>query len=293
MLEDTIIPASDGEISLDITFEPPIVDNLDVEVLNEQISDNQMSERNYIENICENNVIEEEKGIIHHKNNVYKLHQNKEGPVGEYYAEINWGDGFEQWPLIRISTPMDGSCLFHAIANGFFNPYHTETLRGKHIARDKIISLLRRDLSEKLASKISDDPKSRTYYDVLNGGNTSEFSQAVPEFSLKYMREQLNSNFPIGYGYMEFIGNALMKDIYILEAVRHNIYVTNELSYTIKGNRSSIVLYYINGHYELVGIQNSNKTYDTHFTPDHSFIRFLYARVQSIINHQQIQNNSD
>jgi len=204
-------------------------------------------------------------------------------PVGNYYVEINWPNGFEQWPLCRFSTPMDGSCLFHAISNSFFTPYHTEMLHGKNTPRNKIVSSLRRELSKKLNTKISDDVAT-TYYDVLNGGNTAAFAEAVPEFKLEYMQKQLDSPAHIGYGYMEFIGNALNKDIYILEAARKDIYITDELSLTIKGDRPSIVLYYMNGHYELVGIENPDGTFDTHFSPNHSLIKFLCARVREVTN---------
>jgi hypothetical protein len=177
---------------------------------------------------------------------------------------------------------MDGSCLFHAISNSFFAPYHEEMLHGRHVSREKMVAALRRELADKLSSPISEDTNSPIHYDILNGGNTSAFAESVPEFDITYMQKQLDSQTPIGYGYMEFIGNALNKDIYILEAVRHDIYVTDELPLTIKGNRCSIVLYYMNGHYELVGIRKNNETFDTHFNPDHTLIRFLYSRVRQI-----------
>lgn len=205
-------------------------------------------------------------------------------PVGRYFTNISWPNGFEQWRLVRFSTPMDGSCLFHAICNSFFEPYHTQILNGKHISRDSLVSLLRKELSHKLSSRVSDNVDSPTFYQTLNGGNTSTFAKSVPEFSLSYMQDQLQSSSPIGYGYMEFLGNVFSKDIYILEAARRDIYVTDELSLTIKGDRPSIVLYYMTGHYELVGIHNDNGTFDTHFSPNHSLIRFLRDKV-SIYTH--------
>lgn len=221
-------------------------------------------------------------------NTFHPLPKTGKGPVGNYYAEINWGNGFEQWSLVRFSTPMDNSCLFHAISNSFFAPYQTEILKDVHVPRNRMIAGLRKELAQKLAAKISPTPDENgyhpTYYDTLNGGNTSAFADAVPEFKLEYMQNQLESQVPIGYGYMEFIGNALNKDIYILEASRHEIYITDELPLTIKGNRNSIVLYYMNGHYELVGIQNVDGSFDTHFSPNHSLIRFLYDRVCQIVN---------
>lgn len=207
------------------------------------------------------------------------------GPVGNYYAQIKWPQ-FQQWNLVRFSTPMDGNCFFHAISNSFFAPYHTETIKGKHMTRHQIVTMLRYELSKKLSEPISKDSDAPTYYDTLNGGNTSAFAEAVPEFTLENMRRELNSNRPLGFGYLEFIGNALEKDIYILEGRRCDIYATHELALTIKGNRKSIVLYYIEGHYELVGLELEDGSFATHFNPNHTFIRFLYARVQEIISRQ-------
>lgn len=228
--------------------------------------------------------ISQQQTKIIQPNPFHQMPQAIKSPAANYYCLIKWDGLISQWNLVRFSTPMDGNCLFHAISNSFFEPYHTEQMNGKHVSRTQMVSFLRKELAEKLATKISEEPDSHTHYDTLNGGNTSAFAEAVPEFKLSYMQSQLNSSFPIGYGYMEFIGNALNKDIYILEALRRDIYVTDELSLTIKGNRRSIVLYYMNGHYELVGIHNPDGTFDTHFSPDHSLIRFLYNRVQQIIS---------
>jgi hypothetical protein len=265
---DNTISQSEISDNNNIKFEPPMIGCLD-------LSKKEPSENDDIR----------EKNTHIRKSSIIKL-QGQSRPVANYYAEIIWNDGFQNWPIVRFSTPMDGNCLFHAISNSFFTPYHDEILNGNHITRGKMISLLRKQLAEKLAEPISNIPDSPRYYDTLNGGNTSAFSQAVPEFELKYMQSQLDSNTPIGYGYMEFIGNSLNKDIYILEALRRDIYITDELPLTITGDRKSIVLYYLNGHYELVGIRNTDGTFTTHFSSEHSFIRFLYNRVKQII--QQI-----
>lgn len=218
------------------------------------------------------------------KSSLHKMPSNVKSPTATYYCHINWENGFQNWPLVRFSTPMDNNCLFHSIANSFFEPYHSEKLNGKSMNRKNMVLHLRKELAKKLANKINEnDPNSPRYYDVLNGGNTSSFAEAVPEFALEYMQNQLESQVPIGYGYMEYIGDVLNKDIYILEAARKDIYKTDELHLTIKGNRRSIILYYMNGHYELVGIRNPDDTFDTHFSSDHSIIRFLNNRVQQLI----------
>jgi hypothetical protein len=201
-------------------------------------------------------------------------------PYADYYMYIRWDNGFEAWNLVRFGTPRDQSCLFHAIANGYFAPYHNEIFNNEYKSRNEIVTMMRNELALKLSEPINE---TQNVYDILNNGNTALFSKAVPEFRMLYMQEQLNSQVPIGYGYMDLIGNCLNKDIYILEALRNDIYVTDELPYTIKGTRPSIILYYVNGHYELVGVQNADGTFTTHFDPEHSLIRFLYLRVQEYV----------
>lgn len=203
-------------------------------------------------------------------------------PIANYYTKINWDNGYERWNLCRFATPMDGHCLFHAIANSFFSPYHNQTLNGKHISRTAVVTQLRKELASRLAEIDTFDPLKRTYYQCLAGGNTAIFAEAVPEFTLSFMQAQLDSSAPIGYGYIEYICNALNKDIYILSAAHRDMYVFDELQFCIKGNRKSIVVYYMNGHYELVGIQHPDGSFDTHFKPDHSFICFLNDIVKEV-----------
>jgi len=209
--------------------------------------------------------------------------KQKDGIIANFYNEINWENGFESWSLVRFQTPMDGSCLFHAIANSFFEPYRKEILNGNQVSRDKIIASLRKELAEVLSKKISDKPDAPTHYEILSGGNIGEFAKTIPEFTLEYMQEQLRARFSIGYGYIEHIGNVLKKDIYIIEHLRCDLYMTNEFPYIAKGNRGSIVLYYLEGHYELVGVRNNNGSFDTFFSPKHTFIKFLYNRMQQYI----------
>lgn len=197
-----------------------------------------------------------------------------------YHTAIDWGNGYEKWNMVRFATPADGSCFFHSIANAFFTPYHTEVFNGKKVSKTEIVAHLRKELADKLSEKVVGNDKLR-YYDILNNGNTSNFSKQVPEFSMERMQSELASNHPIGYGYLEFVGNQLDKDIFILDAERNDVYITNEEDLTIK-NRNSIVLYYIGAHYELVGILNDSHSYDTYFHPQHSFIQFLKDRINNL-----------
>ena len=185
--------------------------------------------------------------------------------------DIKWKD-FKEWDLKRHEVPMDGHCLFHAIAMAFFKPYIEESFNGIPMSRLQMIKNLRYELSEKLAQPIKGTGK--RYYDLLNNGNTLKFSKDVPEFNINSMRKELNSNNPIGYGFIEYICNQLNKDIFILDGDKEDLYYTDEYKVSIK-NRNSIVLYYKNNHYELVSCDGH-----THFKPDHSFILFLKSKIK-------------
>ncbi len=185
---------------------------------------------------------------------------------------MEWKNGFEQWQLKRHDVPKDGHCLFHAICLAFFKPYIEESFNGMPISRLQIIKNLRHELAEKLKTPIH--KYGRKYYDLLNHGNTSKFSMQVPEFKLQYMMNELDSNHAIGYGYLEFIGNEINKDIFILNGDTQDLYYSDEYQLTIK-NRNAIVLYYQNNHYELISIDNI-----THFKSDHPFILFLKTKLK-------------
>ena len=223
--------------------------------------------------------------------NRFLLPHYEDGPVGRFYRKIMWNNGFEKWELITIDTEADGNCLFHAIANGFFLPYCKEIVDGNKMTKREIVKQMRKEFSEKLSSPVSSDPNSKSHYDTINSGKTSEFpvSSDLPQYnySLSNMQKQLNSDNYIGYGYIEYISNILGKNIYILMESSQDLYPfeKGELLNIYKKDRSSLVLYYMEsdkfpegGHYELIGIMN-NGIVDTYFSPDHTFIKFLYNKV--------------
>ena len=185
------------------------------------------------------------------------------------YEFIDFNRGFENWKLVRLATLQDGSCLFHAIVSAYSINYLKCSLQGNPITHEQIVLKLRKELAVKLP----------LHYNNLNNGATNEFSKSVPEFTLDNMQKTLDSKEYIGYGYIEYIGNLLNKDIYILEDIGADLYKFDNPKLIIKGNRPSIVLYYISEHYETVGILNENGSIDTHFSPNHSFIKFLRSGI--------------
>lgn len=133
--------------------------------------------------------------------------------------------------------------------------------------------------AEKLEETVPDENVS--YYEQISNGQLSSFSQQDPSLSLSSMQRTLRSSESIGFGFLEFIGNVLKKDIYILSGDTLDVYQTDEYSCSIKG-RNSIVLYHTksgSGHFELVGLCLGDEAY-THFLPNNPFIDLIRSRTK-------------
>lgn len=171
------------------------------------------------------------------------------------------------YELTIINTPCDGHCLFHSLLLAFFTSYIDE-----EFDRLSIVKKLREELSQKLGSLV---PGSKTvrYYDLLYNSNINDFSKNVDEFTLVNMQKAFNSDDWIGYGYLEFICNHINKDLYIIDGNTMTLYKGDETPLLIK-NRLSIILYYKNNHYQLVGLK-TNQGIATHFKPTNELIVHL------------------
>lgn len=212
---------------------------------------------------------------------MHVLPYNEKGPVGSYYIDVNWKNGFEKWKLLRISTPGDGHCFFHAFCNSFFKQYHTQKDGAKRVTRKEIVVNVRKELADMLPQ----------YYDKLSSGNLKNYTgfsnNSYDDFSLSNMQKELNSSNSIGYGYIEYISNVFDKNIYILLSSTCDLFPfgKSEILQNYKSDRMSIVLFFIgDNHYELIGTQNKNGTINTHFSPEHPFIKFLYDKVLARAN---------
>lgn len=210
---------------------------------------------------------------------------NAQVPYGGGYRTLNFTEnGFKHWPmLVRILTIGDGSCLLHAIVNGYYIPYRTsvnkqETLRS-------LISALRKEMALKLSSVDSTrGDGTATYYQTINNGHLPEESKEVPEFTLENMVRCLDSSQSLGTGYLELISRLLNRDLYILSELTQDLYATDELPYIVTGKRPAVVIYWDGvGHYELVALKNSQGTFDSYFKPTNPLIEFLYSRYLNIM----------
>lgn len=190
-----------------------------------------------------------------------------------------WTENFVYPGMVRIRIPRDGNCFFHAVVRAYFKPYQTGVIDGKSFNKYKFIKNMRKSLAGKLGSYI--DPYNKvSYYETLSRGKLKEFSLSVPEYSLENMQKELSSSVAVDNVYNEFISNEIDKDIYILDNITKDVYITGRDEDILYKERKSIVLLYSPGHYELVGIQSEgNKGIKTLFNPKHDFIKAIKARI--------------
>lgn len=200
-------------------------------------------------------------------------------------SDLFWTTGPFQYPdLIQIKVPPDGSCFFHSLLLAFYKPYQNRMESGVPISRESLVKEFRYDLSVRLGERVTiDDPNSPIVYDTLSRGKLGDFSKEMPEYSLKSMQDELNSNSPVDNVYNEFISNELKKDIYILDNEKHDVYVTGKDLDLLYKDRLSIVLLYNPGHFDLIGLKNQDATISTFFDSSHQFIQAIRNRLDIIL----------
>jgi len=190
-----------------------------------------------------------------------------------------WSGNFTYPGLIRKRTERDGSCYFHAIIDGFYMPYRTGIIDGRPFNREIFIKRARKDLAIKLSEK---NEKGITYYDSISRGELKNLSKNVKEVSLKNMQKELLSDSEVSYIYHELISDLYDLDVYILDYIKKDVrIIDSDLSLYYK-NRRSVVILYLPGHFELVGIRR-NGILKTLFSPKDDFIIYIRKRMEKLL----------
>lgn len=170
---------------------------------------------------------------------------------------------FSDWDLYAVKTVGDGSCLLHAMLQGFYVGY------GKVRKDRNFMSRLRNELADKLSEE---------FYSELHKGHLSEFSKDVPEFTRASLQNTLRTNQYLGYGFLDFLSKVFDKDIYIISHATGDLYPTDEHRFCVTGKRESLVLLYSKDHFETIGVK-TNKTITTQFSYKNKFIKLLRRKL--------------
>jgi len=186
---------------------------------------------------------------------------------------FKWKKGFELWNTNMLHTPRDMHCFFHCILEALSEDYRNGKVNGKTIKRDKLAIKLRLELADILDSVVTKDGKKR--YDFINGGYHSQNQKILPkEYSLKKMKETLETPSLIGHEFFDFVSDEINKDIYILDWEGNNYFKTLDEDIRIKNRKSIVIIFIDKIHYNLLIIKENGK-YKSCFEPDHPFIKFL------------------
>lgn len=180
-----------------------------------------------------------------------------------------------EFDLISYETPADGNCFFHAICSSYYIGYRKQRVRGKSMTKRIIVANLRLELAQKLSS--IDPSTGESYYLGLSNGNVASLGENVFRYSLAGETQHLNSSDPVGDEVIAYVSKILKKDIYILSGKDMDVYNMPDIP---SGEWPSIVLFYKNGHYELVGVSSGDK-HDVYLSNTHPFILALRERLIS------------
>lgn len=174
-----------------------------------------------------------------------------------------------EFNLVRVSTEMDGNCYFHAIAKAYFKPYIIGKVGDGVFDRSEFVRNLRKDLSLALPA----------VYSQLANGELQQLGKTMPKYSLENLQKELDSNSPVSNYFNEFISNQLNIDIYMLDAKTKDVYMFGaDLSLLYK-NRKSVIILYLPGHYELIGLIHNSSNVETYFPPTHPLIKKIRERI--------------
>ena len=192
------------------------------------------------------------------------------------------GGPFSYPKLVRLATLMDSSSLLHAIVNSTMVNYRQGILTdGKVVSQTEWIRVFRNTLATYLRKPHPKSGGKVTYYESLFTGKVDEVAAKIPEYKLEAMEKVLSPDAYIGVEFIHYISEFLDIDVYIIDLAIMDVfdYRVEDLSVYHKG-RKSVVIGYINKHFESIAIEEQPKIYSMPFIPDNKLIIKLRGRLE-------------
>jgi hypothetical protein len=187
--------------------------------------------------------------------------------------------------VVVLPTLGDGNCFFHSVLRAF----NTNYIKAKSITDRVNMARTFRNALADLLEEI-DPLTGKNYYCGLNNGELEKISGGVKEYSLSALQKELRSSAPVDNIYQELISNSLNKDIYIIDGTKKDMYHVGSAFPLYYKGRNSIIIFYIPGHFEVVGIKHSDGSVDTLFTPEHPLIQACRERLLSFFRSNNVKS---
>jgi hypothetical protein len=172
--------------------------------------------------------------------------------------------------FVKISAIGDGSCMFHAILQGFNKTYTSSSNQQKQV--------MCRQFRNDLSSVLSEEINGKVCYDQLSRGQLKTFSEFVPETSLTRMKKSLKSNEWGDMRFIEMISNLMDINIIIIDYGKKNIYHMGDFELFIKPRDSIIIMVTNNIHFDTVGV-NFSSGIRTLFSYNETVVQQLISKM--------------
>lgn len=153
--------------------------------------------------------------------------------------------------LIPLPTIGDGSCLIHAVLQGFNKDYEQKT----DTERCAMVKEIRKDLSKILDYRIEQD---KTIYQKLNRGQTEELAKIVSELDINFMKNYLDSRQFLTLYYVELISDIFDINIIFINDKDNEFYYTGDPELLIKERDTVFINYIEDTHFETLSVRKKN-----------------------------------
>jgi len=165
-----------------------------------------------------------------------------------------------------IRTIGDGSCLIHAILQGFSMKYNNLNSDNE---KSKLVRETRFHLSEILEVPLK-NYNNKKIYQILSRGELEEISKELPEASIEYMKKYLNSSNFLTLQYVELLSEIFDINIIFISEKEKDIYYSGDNELLFKDKRDTVFINYIDeAHYETLKINHKTLfNYDDNLVVD-------------------------
>lgn len=179
------------------------------------------------------------------------------------------------------STPEDGHCMLHAIAQAISPSYQTGMRNGNPVSKLQIVKEIRQELLQRLTQ--TNQRSGRSNYETISDGSFAESAEWNETTKLDHLKKVLSGSAQLGEEVKLILEFFIEKNILIVDARTNKLYA----KYSFNPKLSTVVLYHTIlgtnetgeeiGHFELITSLERGK-HIKHFSGTHPLIGYLISQ---------------